>query len=739
MPTTDRSAGRMARTPPPVILRRSRWLALASALAFVTTALASPGELEEVVVTATLRPMPQIAVPGSVSVLDAVTLGDAGQQHFEDVLALVPNLNWAGDTSRPRYFQLRGIGELEQYQGAPNPSIGFLIDDIDFSGLGTAATMFDVGRVEVLRGPQGTRYGANALGGLIYVASAAPESELGGRVELGAGDYNTRSVGGVVTGPVEALDSAFRLAAQRYTSDGYYHNVYLGRYDTNNRDELTLRGRWRYDPSPLLRIDLSVLHVQIDNGYDAYAPDNTRVTHSDQPSVDAQHSTGASLRVSYSGLGDATLTALATHAETRVKYGFDGDWGNPGFWANCDPGSGLACINEFSELQYRDRYTDSAELRLGTSAEHGFAWLVGAYASQLRETLVDTSLGNSFDPINGAYAQDTVTSSGYRARSYALFGVLDGGLGERLSWSLGLRGERRTASYQDLTQDYVAVTSAANDFRPADNLWGGHASLDFRLESAQTLYLQLARGYKAGGFNLSQGLSADETVFRPESDLNLEAGYKAEFLDRRLRVNADAFALWRRDAQIKTSLQADPNNPNLFVYYTGNAAGGFNNGAEVALDWQASPRVSLGGTLGLLQTYFHDFVRVGASGEVSTSRELANAPHWQAALHAAYRDPRGAFARLDLTGMGGYYFDLPPNDTRSKPYGLVNAKAGWETGRWSAYLWGRNLQNKDYPVRGFFFGLEPPDYPNKLYLQLGDPRTFGANLTVRFGAAAGAD
>ena len=144
--------------------------------------------LNEVIVTGTYRPSAEIDVPASVSVLDAATLHKAGQQHLEDVLALVPNLNWAGDTSRPRYFQIRGIGELEQYQGAPNPSVGLLIDDIDFSGLGSAATLFDVDHVEVLRGPQGLRYGANALGGLIYAQSAEPAETVGGHVELGAGN-----------------------------------------------------------------------------------------------------------------------------------------------------------------------------------------------------------------------------------------------------------------------------------------------------------------------------------------------------------------------------------------------------------------------------------------------------------------------------------------------------------------------------------------------------------------------
>jgi iron complex outermembrane receptor protein len=744
MPTIDPAAGRTARILPLSLRGRARRaLAALAALTLAAGAGAAAGatadgELAEVIVTASFRPLPALDTAASVTVLDATTLRDAGQQHFEDALALVPNLNWAGDTSRPRYIQLRGIGELEQYEGAPNPSIGFLIDDIDFSGLGSAATMFDVDRVEILRGPQGTRYGANALGGLIYVASAVPEQEFGGRVELGAGDYNTRSVGGVVTGPVAALDSSFRLAVQRYTSDGYYHNVYLNRFDTNNRDELTLRGRWRYQPSPQLTVDLSALHVQLDNGYDAFAPDNTRTTHSDQPSVDAQHSSGASLRVRYAGLGDATLTGIATYAETRVKYGYDSDWGNPELWA--------PYVNTFSDLQYRNRRTASAELRLGTEPERGFAWLVGAYASQLRETLEDTQLGLFCDPpTDPSCHADSRATSGYRARSYALFGVLDGNLGERLRWSAGLRGERRTSDYRDLTQDLPVdpalppTDAGGNSFGPAERLWGGHASLDYRLRPDESLYLQVARGYKAGGFNISQGLSPDELQFRAESDLNFEAGYKAELFGRRLRVVADLFALARRDAQIKTSVQTDPTNSNSFVFYTGNATRGFNDGAELSLDWQATARLELGGTLGLLRTHFTDFTRIVSSAPVTVSRELADAPHWQAALHLSYRDPRGPFARIDVSGMGGYYFDLPPNDTRSDPYGLVNAKLGWETARWSAYLWGRNLLNKDYPVRGFYFGVEPPDYPSKLYVQLGDPRTVGGDFVVRFGAAAGHD
>ena len=156
------------------------WMAgILGSMMLATHAVAADDVLEEVVVTATLRKQALVEVPLSITVLDQQSLRDAGQQHFEDVLASVPNLHWAGGTSRPRYFQLRGIGEREQYEGAPNPSVGFLIDDIDFSGIGMPATLFDVDRIEVLRGPQGMRYGANALAGLIVMRSADPQSDFG--------------------------------------------------------------------------------------------------------------------------------------------------------------------------------------------------------------------------------------------------------------------------------------------------------------------------------------------------------------------------------------------------------------------------------------------------------------------------------------------------------------------------------------------------------------------------------
>jgi iron complex outermembrane recepter protein len=162
-------------------------------------------------------------------------------QHFEELVFAVPNLNWSGDGHRARYFQIRGVGELEQYEGAPNPSVGFLIDDIDFSGIGTIATLFDVEQIEVLRGPQGSRYGAHALAGLIYVETADPTDEWTGKLQVSGGEDNAAAAGFAVGGPLTSDALSFRVSAHHHESDGFRENPFLGRSDTNGRKESGVR------------------------------------------------------------------------------------------------------------------------------------------------------------------------------------------------------------------------------------------------------------------------------------------------------------------------------------------------------------------------------------------------------------------------------------------------------------------------------------------------------------------
>ena len=259
-------------------------------------------------------------LPASATVLPASDLQSAGVAHFGDVLGLVPNLSAAGGTSRPRYYQLRGIGETEQYEGAPNPSVAFLIDDIDFSGIGMPASLYDLQQAEVLRGPQGTAYGANALAGVISLRSQAPRQgfDLGGELEVG--DYNTFAGGIYINDSIGAGDTAWRLAAHRYTSDGFRRDAFLGRSDTNGYDENLLRLRVTSTLGQDVKLDVTAMYSDIDNGYDAWTLDNSRVTLSDKPGVDSQRSLALAVRLD-ADLNDAvSLRSVTTIADATSDF-----------------------------------------------------------------------------------------------------------------------------------------------------------------------------------------------------------------------------------------------------------------------------------------------------------------------------------------------------------------------------------------------------------------------------------
>lgn len=705
-------------------------LASGTGLIVAAAAIAAPPEtpiedtIDEVVVSGSLLRAQAIQdVPASVTVLDGATLQRGGQQHFEDVLAQVPNLNWAGGTSRPRYFQIRGIGEREQYEGAPNSSVGFLIDDVDFSGVGMAATLFDVSQVEVLRGPQGTRLGANALAGIISVRSADPSLTPALSVEATGADYDTGSVGLVATGPVESLRSSWRLAVQEYKSDGFRDDAFLGRKDTNDRDELTARLKWRYGISPDTRLDLALLHADIDDGYDGWSIDNSWHSQADRPGVDTQKATAGSARLTSTTPGVGTLTVIGAYASSRSVNSFDGDWGNAELWA--------PYTYDYFAWSKRDRSTSSLEARFASpepSSVGDVAWLVGAYRQQLREDGRDTSVGVYEDPffpeLNGSL--DEFLRSRYRADVTAVFTQLDGLITDRLRWSVGLRGERHEARYEDagFWQDAVRAT----DRDASSDMVGGQTSLSFDLTNALTMYGSISRGYKAGGFNLG-AVPLDRLEFRPEYLWNYEVGLKRSSADRRFYADVNAFYSRRRDVQVRTGDQLDPSDPNSYVFFTDNASGGYNYGIESSLRWQLTSQWDVNASLGLLRTRYLNYDQ---GGTMLPDREQAHAPHYQAALGAGWHSPSGWIARAELSALDSFYFDVPPNDTRSSSYVLTNLQFGYQAQRWSAMLWGRNVFNETYAVRGFYFGNEPPDFPNKQYIQRGDPRQVGVTFHYSF-------
>jgi outer membrane receptor protein involved in Fe transport len=166
--------------------------------------------------------------------------------------------------------------------------------------------------------------------------------------------------------------------------------------------------------------------------------------------------------------------------------------------------------------------------------------LIGVYGLQLHESLNEDSSGIFFDPSEGGDVppvESTLTDSRFQSRTGAVFGELEGDIGAKWHWTAGLRGERWTARYAD---------NSDLNFDPANNLWGGAVSLTRKLSEQQSAYATVSRGYKAGGFNLSQGLPPDQIQFGPESALNFELGYKAELLERTLSFETAVFYMKRK-------------------------------------------------------------------------------------------------------------------------------------------------------------------------------------------------
>ena len=669
------------------------------ALAAAESALSEA--LQEVLVTASLRHTPALEVPASVTVLDSATLGAAGQQHLQDVLGLVPNLNWASGSSRPRYFQLRGVGETDQWQGAPNPSVGFILDDVDFSGVGMVGTLFDLGQAEVLRGPQGTAYGANGMAGLIKLSSREPQNAFEARLEAGAGDYATRTLGGVLGGALDAAgDWAGRLAAQHYRSDGFRRDSYLNRTDTNGYDETTVRGRLRWDAAANLQFLLTGLWVDLDNGYDAFSLDNSRVTLSDKPGRDAQRSQAVALRADYEGNRYFVLHSATAVADSRIRYSFDGDWGHD-------------AVYDFTSRFLRQHNTRSEDLRLVSrdraAGVGDWAWIAGIYAQRMNESNDQLDLYNA--DIYRALISD------YQATSSALYGQVELRPAAALLLTAGLRVERRHAEYAD---------SDGTRFAPTDNMLGGNLSLDYALRADMHAYVSLARGYKAGGFNIGAAIPAARRGFDPEFLWNLEVGLKQRSADGQLQAQLAIFAMRRRSMQVSTSVQLRAGDPLSFIYLTDNAASGDNNGLEASLSWNATPRLTLSGSAALLRTRF-DGYQYGTRN--LDGRDQAHAPRQQLSLVADYHHAGGLRARLDLHSSAGFYFS-ESHDQRALSRSIVNASLGWQARRWSAEGYVRNAFNDNAVQRGFFFGNEPPDYPDRLYTQHGDPRQLG--VTLRF-------
>lgn len=668
--------------------------------------------LEIITVSGDFRQQNLQNTPSSLSVLNADDINTRNAQNLEEIIAATPNVNFSSGSQRARYYQIRGIGERSQFQEPINPSVGVIIDDIDFTGIGSIASTFDVAQTEIYRGPQGTRFGANAMAGLINITTNAPTDEFESSIRLTAGNYGSIGGGIVLSGP--ANDGInYRVAIEQYQSDGFIENGYLGVDDTNNRDELTMRGKLAIQASDDLTIDIALTHFNFDNGYDAFSLDNSRETFSDQPGFDRQETTAFSSKFTYTAFNAFELIGIVSYADSDLSYGYDEDWSNETLCQlnNCPYGDYSS-----TDHYFRTRETLTGELRLVSTAEHQIFnettdWVVGFYAKQDDETLL-----RQYTYI------DTDFSSSFETNTLAMYAQFDSQLTKKLSLISGLRVEQRSADY---------INSDSLTFKPSDTMVGGKLVLSYQHNNDNLFYASINRGYKTGGVNTDGSLPDDLREFEPEFVVNYEIGYKVSLLNDLAYLRTAVFYMNREAVQVKTSLQEVRDDGSVeFIPYLGNAAKGVNKGIEIEGAWQVIDNVELYGALGLLDTEFTDFIN--DAGINLSGREQAHAPNYQFNLGINYHASEQWLVNVNVDGKDEFYFS-DSHDQKSESITLVNASISYIQESWQIKLWTRNLLDEDYATRGFYFGNDPRDgYTAKGYQQQGEPMVLGATFDYQF-------
>ena len=246
-------------------------LSLIASTALMSTAtFAEEVTLDPIVVSSDFRTKTLSTTSSAVTVLSEDKIADKASLNFEDVMGQVPNVNFTTGASRAHYVQIRGIGERSQFKSPVNPSVGLMVDGIDVSDSALALTMFDVKQIEVLKGPQGTTFGANGMAGVVSLQSNEPSEETQGHLEATVGNYNTKAFGAAIGGTLLEDTLLGRFSIYKNTSDGFMKNSFLNREDTQNIDELTAKAHLRWLAAENHTVDLNFMHVNVDNGYDAF-------------------------------------------------------------------------------------------------------------------------------------------------------------------------------------------------------------------------------------------------------------------------------------------------------------------------------------------------------------------------------------------------------------------------------------------------------------------------------------
>jgi iron complex outermembrane receptor protein len=691
------------------------------------TASARPGALQEVVVTAERRTSNVQKTAISIATATGEDLRAKGQTTLEASLSDTPAVTVMATPQGGQVF-VRGVGS----QGDSNwvdPAISLNLDGV-YSGRAERvfASMYDLNRVEVLRGPQGTLYGRNSTGGSVNVLTNNPGNKFEASVNTQLGNYSLRHLDGAINTPL-GEQWALRVAALRETRDGYFSNG--GRASDLTAGRAKLLFKPSADVSLLATVDSfdsqGAGATTVPRAFSGGPPFfNWKTDYSNPWQVDDLHP------------ADVQRTRFTTYAlQADIHLGFANLSIQPAYVRSkrrtqTDLVAGIAVPGTTLPLPETlwEETQKTLEVRLASPAKAATQWVLGAFAYEASN--VQTGVPPSYPtPTWASYGTEVPSSS------KALFGQITWPVADSLRATAGLRYTQDDKTYHYGVRSTSAWTGEAYDtgLLSVSNAYSavtGKLGLEWDLSRQSMAYAQLASGYKAGGF----GIAVPPQAYEPEHLTALELGSKNRFLDNQLQLNGELFFYHYKNYQVMYQDSAAPSpipgdSSAAFMQYVVNAGAGRIRGFELESRWRVLPDTELRGALTYTDAHYGSFALSDLQN--MNGARVVGTPRWTVTLGAEQTWELGEGllkAGFSTKFSDGYTVSL----NNSMPGGNLNGEQGRfhktdlrlsygpQSERWSLGLWARNLENQAQTTQVLPFGRA----------QITDPRTLGVNLSWKF-------
>lgn len=730
---------------------------------------ASAQVIEEIIVTAQKREQNLNDVPVAVTVLNNEAINNAYANSIEDLQALVPSLSFRkGNTTRNSALTVRGIGTIS-FSIAAEPSVSTVVDGVVLGRSGQAfADLYDIERIEVLRGPQGTLFGKNASAGVVNIITRSPSEEFAAEVDLSFYQDDERRFKGRVTGPLgdKARASVTFLSAD---FDGFIDNVFTnkkvngydrtgvrGMLDVDARDDLTLRFiAERYEAEDDCCTD--IITVAAGNAASAALDPlatprglDTRVVDQDFETVTLDETTAFSVQVD-KDFGDFTLTSITATREWDNTEFREGD-----FLSNGGRVDGTFQLHDIGPQEWRQF---SQEIRLTAPAGERFEYQVGAFYWDIDSTRFFTRFATPFcDATMGCtedeqWVEDNVQSATMRARTsfdnWAVFGQGTINLTDSLRVLLGARFTDDEVSFEHNRTNptgigAVGVRDQDTDFEGSvsDTDFSWKLGLQYDL-GGNMVYATGATGYKGPAFNVFFNQNENQTdPIAAETSDSFEIGYKLQ-LDTAV-INLAAFYATFDDFQANNF---DVLNGVIITRLT-NAGSIETSGIEADFIWQPTENLSFSGGVAFIEAEIDEFncpidPNTGLPPAQCTTRsglDVPYAPDLKYSLAGQYvidlADGDGIYINGSYVYTDEQVAGLPNNDGTVNPasilpdYGILNASIGYsfDDDNYRISLIGKNLTDEQYYTTYSGGGLPGERYQ----IARNADRYFGVSFRARF-------